>query len=216
MAWPCRSAWCRRPASPASRSAAASGGWRGSTGSPSTTSSRFEMVTADGQVLTASADQHPDLFWALRGGGGNFGVVTSFEYRAHPVSTVLGGLLLHPRSQATDLLKFYREFTASAPDELGTYAVLLSAPDGTPIAAIATCYCGDVAAGRASARAAARLRLADARCHPADAVSRHADAARRRRCRRQPELLEVDVHPRGERRGDRDRSSATPTTGCRR
>jgi FAD/FMN-containing dehydrogenase len=107
----------------------------------------FEIVTADAQVLTVSADQHPDLFWALRGGGGNFGVVTSFEYRAHPVSTVLGGLLLHPRSQATDLLKFYREFTASAPDELGTYAVLLSAPDGTPVAAIATCYCGDLVQG---------------------------------------------------------------------
>jgi len=107
----------------------------------------FEIVTVDGQVLTVNADQHPDLFWALRGGGGNFGVVTSFEYRAHPVSTIIGGLLLHPRSQATDLLKFYREFTASAPDELGTYAVLLSAPDGTPIAAIATCYCGDVGQG---------------------------------------------------------------------
>ena len=107
----------------------------------------LEVVTADGQVLIASADQHPDLFWALRGGGGNFGVVTSFEYRAHPVSTVLGGLVLHPRSQAVDLLKFYREFTASAPDELGTYAVLLSTPDGTPVAGIATCDCGGIAEG---------------------------------------------------------------------
>ena len=107
----------------------------------------LEVVTADGQVLTASADQHPDLFWALRGGGGNFGVVTSFEYRAHPVSTVVGGLILHPRSQAVDLLKFYRDFTASAPDELGTYAVLLSTPDGAPVVGIATCYCGGVAEG---------------------------------------------------------------------
>jgi FAD/FMN-containing dehydrogenase len=107
----------------------------------------FEVVTANAQVLRASADEHPDLFWALRGGGGNFGVVTSFEYRLHPVSTILGGLVLHPRARATELLQFYRDFTASAPDELATYAALLSAPDGTPVAALATCYCGDPAEG---------------------------------------------------------------------
>jgi FAD/FMN-containing dehydrogenase len=107
----------------------------------------FEVVTADGRVLTASADDHPDLFWALRGGGGNFGVVTSFEYRAHPLTNVLGGLVLFPRAQAGELLRFYRDFTASAPDELATYAVLLSAPDGTPVAGIATCYSGDLAEG---------------------------------------------------------------------
>ena len=84
----------------------------------------FEVVTADGEVLTASAEEHPDLFWGLRGGGGNFGVVTSFEYRAHPVSMVLGGMVLYPRSQASDVLKFYRDFTAAAPDELVTYAGL--------------------------------------------------------------------------------------------
>ena len=79
----------------------------------------------------------PDLFWALRGGGGNFGVVTSFEYRLHPVSMVLGGLVIHPRDQATELLKFYRSMTQSAPDELGTYAALMHTPDGHPVAAIA-------------------------------------------------------------------------------
>ena len=107
----------------------------------------FEVVTADAQLLRASANDHPDLFWALRGGGGNFGVVTSFEYRLHPVSTILGGLVLHPRARAMELLQFYRDFTASAPDELGTYAALLTAPDGTPVAGIATCYCGDLAEG---------------------------------------------------------------------
>jgi FAD/FMN-containing dehydrogenase len=107
----------------------------------------FEVVTADAQVVRASAEEHPDLFWALRGGGGNFGVVTSFEYRLHPVSTVLGGLILHPRERAAELLKFYREFTQSAPDELATYAALFTAPDGTAVAALATCYCGDPAEG---------------------------------------------------------------------
>ncbi len=71
----------------------------------------FEVVTADGELLHASADENPDLFWALRGGGGNFGVVTSFEFRLHPVSMVLGGLVIHPRDQAAELLKFYRSFT---------------------------------------------------------------------------------------------------------
>ena len=60
----------------------------------------FEVVTAEGEVVTASAEKNPDLFWALRGGGGNFGIVTSFLYRAHPVSTVLGGLIIYPRDQA--------------------------------------------------------------------------------------------------------------------
>ncbi|AMY07033.1 6-hydroxy-D-nicotine oxidase [Luteitalea pratensis] len=107
----------------------------------------FEVVSAEGEVLHVSADDHPDLFWALRGGGGNFGVVTSFEYRLHPVSMVLGGLVIHPRDQATELLKFYRSMTQSAPDELGTYAALMHTPDGHPVAAIATCYCGDLAEG---------------------------------------------------------------------
>jgi len=107
----------------------------------------FEIVTADGQVRQVSADEHPDLFWALRGGGGNFGVVTSFEYRLCPVSTVLGGLVVHPRDRAMELLQRYRDLTASAPDELGTYAALLHTPDGAPAAAIVVCYSGDLAEG---------------------------------------------------------------------
>ncbi len=107
----------------------------------------FEIVTADGEILHVSAEDHPDLFWALRGGGGNFGVVTSFEYQLHPVRMVLGGLVVHPRERATELLQFYRGFTQSAPDELATYAALLHTPDGTAVAALAVCYCGDLDEG---------------------------------------------------------------------
>src|SRR5262245_29545229 len=76
-----------------------------------------DIVTADGQLRRASATEHQDLFWGLRGGGGNFGIVTSFAYRLHPVGpTVLGGLLIHPISAAKDAFQFYREFTSTAPD----------------------------------------------------------------------------------------------------
>jgi FAD binding domain/Berberine and berberine like len=107
----------------------------------------FELVTADGEVRRASADENPDLYWGLRGGGGNFGVVTSFEYRLCPVSMVLGGLLIHPRDRATDLLRFYRSFTQSAPDELAAYGALLHTPDGLPVVGVAVCYNGDLGEG---------------------------------------------------------------------
>ena len=107
----------------------------------------FEVVTAEGKLITASAAENPDLFWALRGGGGNFGVVTSFEFRVHPVSIVLGGMIIHPRDKAVEVLRFYRQFVESAPEELTLYAVMLSTPDGAPAIAIAGCYCGDLARG---------------------------------------------------------------------
>ena len=107
----------------------------------------FDLVTADGQALVASADENEDLFWALRGGGGNFGVVTSFQYRLHPVHTVLGGLIVYPRDQAVEVLQFYRDFIQSAPDELTAYAGLLHTPDGDPAVAVIPCYCGDLAEG---------------------------------------------------------------------
>src|SRR5437763_6990189 len=84
-----------------------------------------EIVVADGRVLTASASENEELFWALRGGGGNFGVVTSFEFRAHPVHTVLGGLLLYPRDMAVDVIRHFRDYIQSAPDELTAYVALL-------------------------------------------------------------------------------------------
>jgi FAD/FMN-containing dehydrogenase len=106
-----------------------------------------QVVTADGRVLNASASENEDLFWALRGGGGNFGVVTSFEFRAHPVHTVLGGLLLYTRDDAVDVLRFFRDYIESAPDEVTAYAALLHGPDGTPLTAVIPCYCGDIAEG---------------------------------------------------------------------
>jgi FAD/FMN-containing dehydrogenase len=104
-----------------------------------------EVVLASGEVVTASEDTDPDLFWALRGGGGNFGVVTSFEYRTHPLASVLGGPVLHPLAAAPQLFAFYREFAADLPDELSTQAVFLHAPDGsgTKLCGIAVCHAGD-------------------------------------------------------------------------
>jgi hypothetical protein len=104
-------------------------------------------VTADGKPRLASADENQDLFWALRGGGGNFGVVTSFEFRVHPVNTVLGGLVMHPRERAEEVLRFYRDFTQSAPEELTAYAALLHTPEGVPAVAVIACYCGDLTKG---------------------------------------------------------------------
>jgi FAD/FMN-containing dehydrogenase len=114
-----------------------------------------DVVTADGRLRRASATDHPDLFWALRGGGGNFGVVTSFELRLHEVGPVLGGLIVHPRQAAADLIRFHRDFIERAPDELTSYVGLLTTPDGAPVVAMASCYCGDLAAGE---RAVAPMR----------------------------------------------------------
>ena len=77
-----------------------------------------ELVTADGKVLNVTAESDPDLFWALRGGGGNFGVATTFEYQLHEVAMVTGGLIAHPFAAAGEMLRFYREFTRTVPDEL--------------------------------------------------------------------------------------------------
>lgn len=108
----------------------------------------FDLVTAEGGVVTTSADSHPDLFWALRGGGGNFGVVTGFTFRAHAVSTVLGGLIAFPRERAADLFRFYRDFIAAAPEELVVYCALVTTPDGMPATLAVVCWCGeDLAAG---------------------------------------------------------------------
>jgi FAD/FMN-containing dehydrogenase len=106
-----------------------------------------EVVTAEGEVVTADEETNADLFWGLRGGGGNFGIVTSFLYRAHPVSIVLGGPILYARDQAGAVFRNYRSFMATAPEELTAYAGLISTPDGTPAVAVVVCYCGDLAEG---------------------------------------------------------------------
>jgi FAD/FMN-containing dehydrogenase len=111
-----------------------------------------DLVTADGELVTASGGENPDLFWGVRGGGGNFGVVTSFEYRLHPVGpTVLAGPIFHPLENARDVLAFYREFISTAPDELTTIFELGVAPPapllpehvhGKPIVMVGACYAG--------------------------------------------------------------------------
>jgi FAD/FMN-containing dehydrogenase len=102
-----------------------------------------ELVTADGDVLRVSDDTEPDLFWALRGGGGNFGVATWFEYRLHPLARVVGGIVAHPFARAGDLLRAFRELPQ--PDELWVVAGLTHAPDGSglELAAFVVCHAGD-------------------------------------------------------------------------
>jgi len=124
-----------------------------------------DVVTADGELVKASETEKPDLFWALRGGGGNFGVVTSFEFKLNPLNTeVLAGLVVHPFADAEKVLKEYRQALEEAPDELTCWVVMRQAPPlpfiptewhGKEIVVLAMCYCGDIAAGE---KAAARLR----------------------------------------------------------
>jgi FAD/FMN-containing dehydrogenase len=114
-----------------------------------------DIVTADGRLLKANAGENADLFWAVRGGGGNFGVAASFEYRLHPVGpTITGGLIAWPFDRARDVLRFYREFTASAPDELMAVAGLIHAADGSgaQLAVMAVCHCGPLDTGAAAVR----------------------------------------------------------------
>ena len=172
-----------------------------------------EIVTADGKLRQASASENPDLFWAIRGGGGNFGVVASFEFRLHPVGPeVLSGLIVHPIADAADLLKEYRRIADTAPDELTVWSVMRKAPPlpflpeewhGREVLVFAACYSGDMAEGEA---AMAELRglgkpIADViGPHPfarlADGLRSAADAGR-------AELLEEPRFHRAERRGDR-------------
>src|SRR6266446_4435858 len=106
-----------------------------------------DIVTADGTLRVASATEHPDLFWGVRGGGGNFGVVTSFEYRLHPVGPVLAGPVFYPFAKAKEVLQFYRNFASATHEQLTTYALPMTAPDGTKVIAIAVCYSGPLEEG---------------------------------------------------------------------
>jgi FAD/FMN-containing dehydrogenase len=116
-----------------------------------------DVVTADGQLLTASKTENADLFWGLRGGGGNFGIATSFEYQLHPVGPmILAGMVFHPATKAKEVLKFYQEYAATVPDELGSMVFLRTAPKapflpehvhGTPVVAIGVCYAGPIDEG---------------------------------------------------------------------
>src|SRR5580698_2325570 len=104
----------------------------------------YDVVLASGELIRASSNEHADLFWALKGGGGNFGVVTSITYRMYPITTVISGMVLHPLADARDVLRFYRDFTmAGLPDELIVYAGALTTPDGHPVLALIPVWCGD-------------------------------------------------------------------------
>jgi FAD/FMN-containing dehydrogenase len=114
-----------------------------------------ELVTADGRVRRVSEDEHDDLFWGVRGGGGNFGIAASLEYRLHPVGpTITGGLLCYPLHAACDVLRHFRTVAASASDDLMLAASLVGAPDGsgTKVAAILACHCGALTDGAAAVR----------------------------------------------------------------
>src|SRR6478735_3509209 len=115
-----------------------------------------DVVTADGSFHVASEKEDADLFWAIRGGGGNFGVVTSFEFRMSPVRDIYGGPMFFELDQAGDVLRFYREFIADAPEELGCFPAYQIAPPlpfipedrhGEPFVAMVTCWAGDLDAG---------------------------------------------------------------------
>jgi len=111
-----------------------------------------EVVTADGRLLTASESENSDLYWAIRGGGGNFGVVTSFEYQLHDLEPIAGGMALYPESMLKDMFHFYRDYTSSAPDSVTTMAGVMIGPPGTPVEGqnaglLAVCHSGSAADG---------------------------------------------------------------------
>jgi FAD/FMN-containing dehydrogenase len=111
-----------------------------------------DVVTADGRLLSANAAENSDLFWALRGGGGNFGVVTAFEYRLHNAEPIVGGLAVYPGDRLQDMLRFYRDFTANVPNHLETQAGAMIGPPGSPVEGrvagwMAICHSGPQAAG---------------------------------------------------------------------
>jgi len=106
-----------------------------------------DLVTADGRFLTASATENSDLFWGIRGGSGNFGVVTSFEYRLHPVGPVLSGMIAYAYEDARAFLRTALDVAADSSDELTAKPVLLTLPDSTPAAAVNLCYCGSLERG---------------------------------------------------------------------
>ena len=111
-----------------------------------------DLVTADGESVRASASENTDLFWGVRGGGGNFGIATSFEYRLHPVGPVLAGMVLHPLARAPEVSRFWRDYAREAPNELTSSAAFVTAPDGAQVLAIALCCVGSIEAAERTER----------------------------------------------------------------
>ena len=114
-----------------------------------------DVVTADGRFLRASATEHEDLFWGVRGGGGNFGIVTTLDFRLHPIGPlVLGGMVIHRLAHAKDVLRFYQEFVQTLPDDGEAYAALMTSPDGDPVIAMLLGFNGSIDAGERVLKAA--------------------------------------------------------------
>jgi FAD/FMN-containing dehydrogenase len=111
-----------------------------------------ELVSAEGEILEADAQRNPDLFWAIRGGGGNFGVVTSFRYRLHPVGPVTAGLLIYPQERSAEVLSFYRDYLPNTSDSLDTSVVFLKTPDGLNAVAIVVVFFGTFAESESTLR----------------------------------------------------------------
>src|SRR5581483_5050928 len=121
---------------------------------------RVELVTADGRIVSASADENPDLFWGTRGGGGNFGIVTAFHLRLHPLGPIVyGGMMVYPGAAGASVLRSYREFARNAPDEVGSGLAFICAPpadfvppevQGQPMVGIVCCYAGAAEDGEAA------------------------------------------------------------------
>ena len=107
-----------------------------------------DVVTAGGELLHVNDAENPDLFWAIRGGGGNFGVVTSFEYQLHPVGTLLAGMVVHPFDKAGEVLRYYRDFIDGCPDEVTSITGMMTGEDGAPAVAVLLCYNGDFEEGK--------------------------------------------------------------------
>ena len=180
-----------------------------------------EVVLADGSCVTADADRHPDLFWALRGGGGNFGIVTSFEFRCHEIGNVLAGPMLYDLEDSAELLSWWREFEPAQPDELSGFFAFLSVPPGPPfpeelhlrkVCAVLWCYCGtDPDPDACARRARSASRSSTGR---ADAAARAAVGVRRRLPEGRPVVLARRLRQGDPGRGGRDpreHGAAMPT-----
>ena len=165
-----------------------------------------EVVTADGRRLRASGNQHEDLFWAIRGGGGNFGVVTSLEYRLHPLRDVVAGMVVHPVQEGRAVLEFYREYACGIPDHMSTIAALLTTPDGVAVCAVAVVYYGPPGGCRGRIGSSTELRLSRCGHHRHGSLPAGAVDARRGRSGGPTQLLEVP--PADGNRGRSDRVGA--------
>ena len=172
-----------------------------------------DVVTAEGKLVRASDSENQDLFWALRGGGGNFGVVTSFEFRLHQIGPeVLSGLIVHPLEKAGELLPGFRRIAMEAPDELTTWVVMRKAPPlpflpaewhGKEVLIFAACYCGDMKEGEKAVAALRALGQADRGCRVAASLHRLAGRVRPAADARRAQLLEEPRLHRSPGRGDR-------------